>query len=262
MVAKPPVIYRDGVLSLMRLNGDTSWFVSWNDTTLAIDPWLIGAQVDGFRWFSSQSHVDATVLPADVPSCDAIVLTQPFTDHTHEATLAALGERPIVGVRAATRRVAKWFPHRAAEMHVLSKIDAGWVRVGSLRIAILRPTGYKPPGFNALVIANEDNEVLLYAPHGINLRADDIAVLQRCKTVVLLTSLVEYRLPWWLGGVVSPGHVVAVDLVNQLSPQTVVSTHDEAKQATGLVARVAKRSSPEATMANVRTLPIGTLTEI
>jgi L-ascorbate metabolism protein UlaG (beta-lactamase superfamily) len=48
------------MLSIQRLNMDNTWWVNWGGTSLLLDPWLIGSEVDGFSWFNEQWHANTT----------------------------------------------------------------------------------------------------------------------------------------------------------------------------------------------------------
>ncbi len=242
-----------------RLNGDTTWWLEWDSTALVIDPWLIGSQVDGHRWFSEQRHVEEVVPPADVASFDAVVLTQRFTDHAHAASLQALrhvhGQHPIAAVSSAMSIAGAAADQR--NVHRLAAPADGWTRVGDVRLAILRPDRRLPPFFNALVIVNDERqEAVLYAPHGINLRTYDLGVLKAHDVVLLLTSFARYALPWWLGGTVTPGLTHALKLIDGVQPRAVMATHDEAKAAAGLVACLARREAVDVTDARLACVPL------
>ncbi len=224
---------------LRRLNGDTSWWLSWGGTSLVIDPWLNGPQVDGFRWFSEQQHVQPVVGAGAVQRPDAIVLTQRYSDHLHLPTIADLetehGPLPMICVQAARRKLKR------NSRNTLGVLTTAGVSVGDLHLQLLRPTKRLPPLFNALLIENQENEVVLYAPHGIQLSDDDWRMIAAKHVKVLMTCTSTYRLPPWLGGLVLPGLEAAQRLVDQVRPELVLDTHDEPKAAAGLVARVAER---------------------
>ncbi len=54
-------------LSLTALNADASWLLTLNHIVrIAIDPWLVGDEIDGCSWFNTQSHAYPCVSPSDV----------------------------------------------------------------------------------------------------------------------------------------------------------------------------------------------------
>jgi hypothetical protein len=56
---------------------------------------------------------------------------------------------------------------------------------------------------------------------------------------LLLSPITFYKLPFFLGGVVSPGMKGLQNLLRDTQAEKFVSTHDEDKHAKGLVSRMA-----------------------
>ncbi|KAF7982636.1 hypothetical protein HWV62_27067 [Athelia sp. TMB] len=84
---------------------------------------------------------------------------------------------------------------------------------------------------------------IVYAPHGIP--ASSLAPWRTAHPDVQVLALIhgfdEIDNPWWLAGTINLGRRSALPLCALLSPKVWVATHDEDKEAQGLVARVIKR---------------------
>ncbi|MEM9329124.1 MAG: hypothetical protein AAGA85_25900, partial [Bacteroidota bacterium] len=95
------------MLRIRRLNMDTSWQLVWNDTSIILDPWLVGSEVDGFSWFNEQWHTTPPVPIDDLGSYDALVVSQSYSDHCDEETLDLLPASPIYGSPKAVKRLSE-----------------------------------------------------------------------------------------------------------------------------------------------------------
>ena len=42
------------MLSIKRLNLDSSWHIEYGSSRFVVDPWLIGSEIDGFKWLNEQ----------------------------------------------------------------------------------------------------------------------------------------------------------------------------------------------------------------
>jgi len=229
-------------LSLRRLNMDTSWQLSWGATSLLIDPWLVGSEVDGWAWFNEQWHTTAPLACESLAPFDAILVSQSYSDHCHENTLNLLASVPLLATPKAVKRLAKTYSKPTLPLVQLGK---GWVPLGELELAYLDPGNTRDPVYYGIVIRRGDDAVV-YLPHGFELDAHQRQLLQPLRICLLMTSFSTYRLPRLLGGAVNPGESNALALVQQLQPAQVVATHDERKQGRGLVRMLAQTQYPTA----------------
>lgn len=219
-------------MRLQRANLDASWVLTLGGCRLLIDPWLVGSEVDGFAAFSEQWHVHACLTPAEVGPIDAVVLTQPFDDHCHRATLEALPPVPILAVPAADARLARWGV--PAERRVRIGADTAW---GGLRARHLAPSWADPTHGAVRLEAAEGS--LLIAPHGLR------ASMPVDPVDVLLVTHATYALPLVLGGTVNLGLAAAQELARRCGARVVLDTHAEPKRARGLVAALARPAYPD-----------------
>ena len=219
-------------MRLQRANLDATWILTLGGKRLLIDPWLVGSEVDGHPLFSEQWHVHACMTPADIGPIDAIVLTQPFDDHCHRATLERLPEVPILAVPAAYDRVRSW---GIAAERCVRIADTTW---GALQLHPLRPSALDPT-HGALRLEGADGSVLI-APHGLRASTPVEPV------DVLLVTHTTYALPFFLGGTVNLGLAAAQDLAKRTGARRVIDTHSEPKRARGLVAALARPTYPPA----------------
>ena len=58
------------MIKLKRLNLDSSWHIHFNRLKFILDPWLIGSEIDGFKWLNQQWHSNKSVLIKDIPDYD------------------------------------------------------------------------------------------------------------------------------------------------------------------------------------------------
>ncbi|UZJ55437.1 hypothetical protein CBS101457_004757 [Exobasidium rhododendri] len=93
---------------------------------------------------------------------------------------------------------------------------------------------------------------ILYSPHGIS-RLSTPFWLKSTHAHAIMTSLDKIVLPKWLSGVVNLGLPAAIDLIKEdvFQADYILATHDERKEAKGLVASLIKRywlgqTSPDA----------------
>jgi len=208
---------------------DSSWALSWAGTTILIDPWLIGSEVDGFSWFNEQWHVTSPVLVDSIGEYQAILISQAYSDHCHQQTLKELQTVPFFATPSASRRLKREM--RGREINILPELTSGkWLDQGVLQLAYLNPGRMLDPIYNGIVIRHKD-EVVVYFPHGFTLSAKQLKSLRSYKTLLLITSFSSFKLP--------------VFLVEALNPRRVVHTHDENKHAKGLVTKLAKVAYPD-----------------
>lgn len=229
---------------LGRLNADTSWWFSLGGARVVVDPWLVGSEVDGARWFSEQWHREPVVAPADVPDHDVVVVSQPFSDHCHPETLRQL--RPgadLVVVPSARGKVARAVPGR--RIHVLPAWDQPPLELAGLRWWRVTPPWWVVPAYHAVVVADPAGRAVLHAPHGLSVAAAE-AVAARVDVVALAITRTWYRLPWWLGGVAQPGAAAALAVARAVRAEVAFGVHDEQKVGRGLVRRVEQVRWPDA----------------
>ena len=234
------------MISLQRLNQDTSWKITIANQTLLLDPWLTGTEIDGFSWFNEQWHASPPVAIEALGTIDHIVISQPFSDHCHEETLALLSpEIPIAAVPAARKRLEKTFG-QSRIFQTIPDYKNGFWNLGELRFAQFRTASLLDQVHNALLILSPNGENIFYAPHGFVPNAKQIAVLKQYPIQVLITTVSEYHLPFFLGGTVNLGLGVLQKLAQILNPRHIISTHDEQKYAKGLVPKIARTFYPSA----------------
>ncbi|PYI19616.1 hypothetical protein BO99DRAFT_473531 [Aspergillus violaceofuscus CBS 115571] len=181
------------------LNGDSSWLISLPWPTggyfhLLLDPWLGGPAIITSSWLSHITHVEqekfqtiaqVEQLARDISGprdseghIDAVIVSHPFSDHTHKDTLIQLASTvPVYAACEAAAVVRSWnhfdtvvdipdyaptTPWREEDLAPLPS----WLHL--LRI----PTGEPHPALHfgivlALASRNERREAIIYSPHGI-----------------------------------------------------------------------------------------------
>jgi hypothetical protein len=222
---------------------DSSWWLQWGETSLLIDPWLIGSEVDGFKWLNEQWHETPPLPIAEIPSYQNIVISQPYSDHCHSNTLKQLrAEVPIYAIPPAKKRLMREMANR--QVFSIGERETDWTSIGELKVARFTPSKLLDPIYHALVLARE-NEAIVYAPHGFTLTQQQQDLIDHLKVRLLITSFAYFRIPTLLGGLVNPGTEGALALMKQVQPETVLNTHDENKPGKGLVLRLAKRVYPD-----------------
>jgi L-ascorbate metabolism protein UlaG (beta-lactamase superfamily) len=231
------------MLSIQRLNMDNTWWVNWGGTSLLLDPWLIGSEVDGFSWFNEQWHATPPVPLTELPYYQFIAVSQPYSDHCHAKTIALLSkDAKLLAVAPAKKRLVKELNNN--HITEIPDLKNGFVSIGNLKIAKLSPNRLIDPIYHALIIAH-GNELIIYAPHGFHLSNEQLKLLAGYSIKLLITSISYFYLPPPLGGIINPGLEGAKQLVNHLQPQHWVNTHDETKHAKGIVIKLAKRYYPK-----------------
>ena len=101
------------MLSVKRLNLDSSWHIKFDSGNFIIDPGLIGAEIDGFKWLNQQWHIKEPVKVENLPSYDFILISQNYEDHCHINTLKKISdEKPILATEKAFKKLRKEFPQR------------------------------------------------------------------------------------------------------------------------------------------------------
>jgi hypothetical protein len=222
---------------------DSSWWLQWGNTSMVIDPWLVGSEVDGFKWLNEQWHETPPIPIVEIPSYQNIVISQPYSDHCHNNTLKQLqAEVPIYAVPPAKKRLMREMANR--QIFSIGERETDWTSIGELKVARLTPDKLLDPIYHALVMARA-NEAIVYAPHGFKLTDHQKNLIGDLKVKLLITSFAYFKIPVLLGGLVNPGTAGALALMKQVQPEKVLNTHDENKPGKGLVLRLAKRVYPD-----------------
>lgn len=211
-----------------RLNGDATWWVEHAGLRVLFDPWLLGSEIDFAPWFNQAWHVDPVIAPDDAGPFDLVVLSQPFADHHHPATLAALAGEPILAAVPGCRTDAAPIPPLEAEP----------LCVGGLRIWRLTRPWYHPPRYHAVIVVDAEDRAVVHAPHGLPAEPARL-IAERFDVELVAISRARYQLPFFLGGAVNPGNDAAVATVRALGARTALAIHDEPKRSEGLVRRLA-----------------------
>ena len=220
---------------------DNSWRLEFGGLSILIDPWLQGAEVDYFPWFNKQWHRTQPLAPAEVGSFDLVLITQKYPDHFHAETLEALRPGKLIVPQSIEKAVRKILPE--AEVTIFN--DSPRDLLGSGINLHHLPTRRKmDPIYDGLVLENGRESVLI-ASHGVN-EAENWteAILQLPPVKLAFTPFNTYKLPFFLGGTVSPGLDAVRKLIEAVKPERVVATHDEDKHAKGLVSKFARVTIP------------------
>lgn len=217
---------------------DTSWWISWNDSSFIVDPWLIGSEIDGGSWFNEQWHVTEPVAIQDIPPYDFILITQSYNDHCHKETIAALENKShIKATTKAYHKTKKWdFAEKVKELPDFSTHKDF---SDQLNIYSLHPGNRIDPVYYGVAIT-KGTEAIVLASHGFTLNSNQRSWLSKFETRLLITSFSEIQLPSFMGGKVNPGMDNVNQLFEALKPEKIINTHDEQKTAKGLVMKIAK----------------------
>jgi len=220
-------------MKVQRLNMDNSWWIEINNTKLLIDPWLHGKEVDFFSWFNTQWHKHTPIEYKDLPKFDYVLITQKYPDHFHKETLLKLNPSKFIVPQSIEEKIRKLFPkaeiisfgHHNKEFEI-GDVTCKWF-----------PTSRKiDPIYDALLLS-DDVESVFIATHGYTFSN---TTQQPSKPVTLLISPFNfYKLPFFLGGTVSPGIKGLQYLNDVLQPSYIAATHDEDKHAEGIVSKLA-----------------------
>lgn len=227
------------MIDIQRLNMDSSWFFNWQGIKFILDPWLIGSEIDGFRWLNEQWHIHDPVSLDQIPEYDFILISQPYDDHCHLQTLEKLDpQKPIVCVETAYKKLRKGLPQREIIPIPHKKRDFAFQ---GLQIQTFKPARLLDPIYFALVLHSQNHpEALFYAPHGFALKDSERESLRDLKFKILISTFTHFKIPELMGGLVNPGMDQVYQLYAQLKPDYVLNTHDEQKKMKGLVAKWAK----------------------
>ncbi len=231
-------------LRVRRLNMDSSWEWDFDGFRLVVDPWLVGSEIEFFKWLSEQWHTTPPIPPEEVTPPEALLITQSYMDHCHLPTLELLpGDIPILASLTAHRLLSKKMPERQLEW-VPDLLESGWLSWNGLELATLHPGRKRDPIYFATLIRYQEISVF-YCPHGFHLSEAQREAIEGIAFDLLITSFSDFRLPAWLGGHVNPGPENARQLAEVLQPRKVINTHDEQKRGKGLVSLLAKAVYPD-----------------
>lgn len=220
---------------------DNSIFMDLDGWKILIDPWLEGTEVDFFGWFNTQWHRTKPIAYMDLPDFDTVLITQKYPDHFHEETLKKLNPKHIIGPKSLFKRLTKLFPN--AKIEGLNSSDNS-SSFNNHKVTFL-PTKRKiDPIYDAFLLDNGSESVFV-STHGFHFSDKDLKILQEASPCrLLITPFNYYKLPFFLGGTVSPGLEGVKHLCQTLRPKAVISTHDEDKYARGIVSKFAKIKRP------------------
>ncbi len=222
---------------IQRLNMDNSWHIQFAGKSIIVDPWLKGVEVDFFPWFNTQWHKTKPLAVSEVPDYDLVLITQKYPDHFHVDTLIELAPKCLLVPDSIAQKVKQILPQAA----VWTFDEADQAGLGpNLRLHHLPSRRRIDPIYDALVLEDGDQSILL-ATHGYSPSERWTIKFKNLPPVKLaFTPFNFYKLPFFLGGVVSPGMPAVKELIRQIRPKHIVATHDEDKHAKGLVHRLAK----------------------
>jgi L-ascorbate metabolism protein UlaG (beta-lactamase superfamily) len=213
-------------MKITKLNADSSWLWEVNGLIVIVDPWFSESQVDFHPRFSTQYHLGKQPEISDIPRPDFIFISHPFTDHCDQETLVKFStEIPVICLPAIQRKMQKWKHFK----HFLSLNEAPFL------LEKISKTGFLDLVHHAYLIS-DGISAMCYAPHGTR------KIVQDKKANVLLATVTSYKLPFYLGGTVNLGLTKALQLADRLNVKTIISTHDEQKKQSGIVARLSKRT--------------------
>ena len=225
-------------LAIQRLNMDNSWMVHWNDTKIILDPWLMGTEIDGFRWFNEQWHATQPLPIEDLVGFDAVIVSQPYSDHCHTETLKKINQNsPIYAANKTANRIKKEW--KEAKVNILEANQ--WNTFKDFMMMSMKSEKWLHSFYDAIVIVNEDKDAIFYAAHGFKPSDSQLSILKELNIRILITTITYFKLPFFLGGTVNPGYEAAITLANQINAKAIVNTHDEQKPGKGLVLKIAKR---------------------
>jgi len=223
-------------MRLQRLNMDTTWLVWLGDTCLLIDPWLEGVEVDYAGWFNTQWHKTPPISYDEIAEFDAVLITQKYPDHCHLMTLKHL-QPPLILAPVSLRGLLKKHLPEASVKYFDANVDQH--QVGAVSVRRLRSRRRIGAVYDAYLL-RDDQDSLLIANHGLSMDDGHALTFDEVKLDVLLSPFNTYQLPWFFGGMVSPGLSSLKSLIADTLPRHVVATHDEQKYAHGLIPALAR----------------------
>lgn len=231
------------MISLKRLNDDSSWSLQFGDTHCLLDPWLVGDDINLAPWFSRQWLATPALPVEKIMPVNCIVVSHAFSDHCSEQTLAQFAKTiPVFAVPAAARRIQQMHHFDRVEPLFSWNHTQGVQTYGAMEITYFASHRLVDPTHNAFLLRHTaTNESIFYAPHGFVI-PEKGALYDRLHNIapdLLMTTFRYYGLPIWLGGAVNLGSEFAISLINTLKPRGVIRTHDAIKEERGLVTQLA-----------------------
>jgi hypothetical protein len=215
---------------------DSSFQLQWGQTSIVIDPWLVGSEIDGHRWLNEQWHITAPVPVAEI-ELSHLLISQPYSDHCHKATISELQYDQVIGVKPALKRLKREL--NIPDIKEIPDVLQGWLALEGLKIAKLSPNRMIDPIYHAIIIAQGD-EAIFYAPHGFELLPAQLAAIKHLSIKLLITTYTYFKIPALLGGLVNTGIEGVEKLAGQLQPTQIINAHDEQKKGRGLIIKLAK----------------------
>ncbi|RAH49553.1 MBL fold metallo-hydrolase [Aspergillus brunneoviolaceus CBS 621.78] len=154
------------------LNGDSSWLISLPQPAggyfhLLLDPWLGGPAIITSSWLSHITHIEQE--NGAESRIDAVIVSHPFSDHTHKDTLIQLASTVTVYATRETAAVVRsWnyfdtVPHPAL---YYGMVIAYTTPEKTTEAVIYSPHGIEPPFVQPLV--EEASFTTLALLHGID----------------------------------------------------------------------------------------------
>lgn len=232
------------MIHFQRLNMDNSFLLEMSGWKILIDPWLEGTEVDYFGWFNTQWHRTPPLAYEDLPDFHTILITQKYPDHFHEETLKKLVPNHIICPKTVEKKLKKLFP--SSKIEGLDAINRT-AQFNNHRVTFLGTKRKIDPIYDAFLIDDGKASVFV-ATHGFHFNNKDLELLDQASPCqLLITPFTYYKLPFFLGGLVSPGLKGVKHLCDTIHPKKVVATHDEDKHAKGIVSKFARIRRPSST---------------
>lgn len=225
------------MIFIQRLNLDNSFLLEIGICKLLIDPWLEGSEVDYFSWFNTQWHRTKPLPYDQLPPYDSVLITQKYPDHFHIKTLQRLSPKRIIAPRSIEKKIKRILPDT-----VIISLDAksNKIRENNVQVTFLPSKRRIDPIYDAFLV-DDGQESVFIAPHGFKMDEKDVDLIRAASPCqLLITPFNFYKLPFFLGGVVSPGLDGVKHLCDKIDPKKVIAAHDEDKHAKGLVSKFAK----------------------
>lgn len=232
------------MIHFQRLNMDNSFIIDINGLRILVDPWLEGTEVDFVGWFNTQWHRTPPMSYKDLPDYDVVLITQKYPDHFHAETLKKLRPKHVIAPKSIETKLKNLLP--SAKVEGLDADQAKGLK-DTCKVTFLGSGRRVDPIYDAFLLDNGKESVFI-ATHGFRLKPEDLETLKLASPCQLLISPFNYyKLPFFLGGVVSPGLKGVKHLCEHINPVKVIATHDEDKHATGIVSKFAKIQRPSST---------------
>ena len=211
-------------MQLTKLNADSSWMFHFDGLHILVDPWFTASQVDFHPLFSRQFHQSPQPLVREIIRPDYIFISHPFTDHCNKETLLEFDKNiPVIALPSILKKIRKW-----THFHKLMTFEEV-----PFTIQVLQTKNAL--AHKAYLIESSQNKIV-YAPHGAQLKKDI-----NLKIDAVITTTLQYQLPFFLGGTINLGLGKAQQLQKQLKAELLIDTHNEDKKGEGLVSWFAKR---------------------